>query len=41
MRRNSSVVSANPEAMRRRMEALERVNKEVEEEKAAEMLEKV
>lgn len=41
MRRNSSVVSANPEAIRRRMEALDRVNKEVDEEKGAEFLEKV
>ncbi|KAM0795019.1 general substrate transporter [Usnea florida] len=41
VRRNSSVVSANPEAIRRRMEALDRVNKEVDEEKGAEFLEKV
>lgn len=41
VRRNSSVVSANPEAIKRRMEALDRVNKEVDEEKGAEFLEKV
>lgn len=39
MRRNSSVVSANPEAMKRRIEALDRVNKEVDEEKRVELLE--
>ena len=41
MRRNSSVISANPEAMRQRMEALGRVNKDMDEEKGAELLEKV
>ncbi|CAF9934723.1 hypothetical protein IMSHALPRED_009819 [Imshaugia aleurites] len=41
VRRNSSIVSADPEAMRRRMETLDRVNKGVEEEKSAEMLENV
>ncbi|CAD6570708.1 MAG: hypothetical protein ASARMPREDX12_003828 [Alectoria sarmentosa] len=41
VRRNSSVVSANPEAMKRRMEALDRANREAGEEKGAEMLEKV
>ena len=41
MRRNSSVVSANPEAVKRRMEALDRANREAGEEKGAEMLEKV
>lgn len=41
VRRNSSVVSANPEAMKRRVEALDRANKEVEEEKGAEFVEKV
>lgn len=41
MRRNSSVISANPEAMKQRMEALERVNKEIDEEKGAEALENV
>ncbi|KAF6225791.1 hypothetical protein HO133_009793 [Letharia lupina] len=39
VRRNSSVVSANPEAIRRRMEALDRANKEVDEEKGAKVLE--
>ncbi|CAF9931836.1 MAG: hypothetical protein ALECFALPRED_005104 [Alectoria fallacina] len=41
VRRNSSVVSANPEAMKRRMEALDRANREAGEEKGAEMLENV
>lgn len=41
VRRNSSVVSANPEAIKRRMEALDRANKEVDEEKGAELVEKV
>ena len=41
MRRNSSVVSANPEAIRQRMEALDRANKEGDEEKGAEFFEKV
>ena len=41
MRRNSSVISSNPEAMRQRMEALDRVNKDMDEEKGAELLEKV
>lgn len=41
MRRNSSVISANPEAIRQRMEALDRVNKDMDEEKGAELLEKV
>ncbi|KAF6239114.1 hypothetical protein HO173_002986 [Letharia columbiana] len=39
VRRNSSVVSANPEAIRRRLEALDRANKEVDEEKGAKVLE--
>ena len=41
MRRNSSVISANPEAIRQRMEALDRANKDMDEEKGAELLEKV
>lgn len=41
VRRNSSVVSANPEAMKRRAEALDRVNKEEDEEKGAQLFEKV
>ncbi|KAL9068627.1 MAG: hypothetical protein Q9161_006065 [Pseudevernia consocians] len=41
VRRNSSVVSANPEAIKRRMEALDRANKEADEEKGAELLENV
>ncbi|KAL9127022.1 MAG: hypothetical protein Q9175_007816 [Cornicularia normoerica] len=41
VRRNSSVVSANPEAIRRKMEALDRANKEVDEEKRAELPETV
>lgn len=41
VRRNSSVVSANPEAIKRRMEALDRANKEGDEEKGAELVEKV
>lgn len=41
VRRNSSVVSANPEAIKRRMEALDRANKEGDEEKGVELVEKV
>ena len=42
MRRNSSIISANPEAMKQRMAAIERVNREnMDEEKGAEELEKV
>lgn len=41
MRRNSSVVSTNPEALKRRVEALDRANKEMDEEKGAEQLENV
>ena len=41
MRRNSSVVSANPDALKRRMEAVDRANQEMDEEKGAEQLEKI
>lgn len=42
MRRNSSVISANPEVMRHRMEAIDRVNQEkMEEEKGAQQVENV
>ena len=42
VRRNSSVISANPEAMKQRMAAIERVNREkMDEEKGAQEVENV
>ena len=41
VRRNSSVISANPEALRQRMQALDRVTREMDDEKGAELVEKL